>query len=955
MKSAFSLCLIMILAGPLALGQVMSGSVPNPAYSTLQLWLRADAGAAGTDGAAVLTWTNQTTSPFAAGNATAALIGLSNAPAYVAASGPFHAQPAVAFNGANQGLDIADPLGALLANGSYTAFAVVATAGPNTTNTWHYAQTILANNSNTLYLYSVDPWVGAPVDQYLDQFCLQNSVQGNWAAINSPNLVTNDVAYVLSLSSAGTNSGGTRLYVNGLENDDATPEAAFIVSSNWNLGYQSGATRYFHGQVAELLIYQGALADSDRLNVTAYLGAKYGIAVSPLAVASPTNDPPAGIYVGAQTVTIASDAGATIIYTTDGSNPNHSPTAVASFNSNVDVEIPAGTNMTILSFATKPGCSLSPVTRSIYNTVVTNAPITTVSEVRTLANQKRVLYVDGKPFQACGGQMRVDTWRNYAGYTDAEMAALNIFSWPSNLNMNVVQVPIYWRDIETAPNQFDWTTLQWAIQQCSANSLRMEVLWFGTDVTGRGGTSIQPQYILDDTATFPLMVSSNGLLEANQLAAADGTEHTLCKEYATTMAAEQNALFQLMNYLQANDTNHVVIGLQIEDEAGLTLNANPPTDRCHCPLCNTLYATGDFSSSLQFCQQRLAVYLNRIATAVKMSPYKLWTRVNFVDSFTNYDEDVSQLQNLATNVDLIAWDPYGETQLSRFTTFTNASADGLSRWPNFPFASEEPGGQDASCRPKIIDTFAANGAGCEFYRVDTYSTNAGVDNYLINPNGTDARAWTDSIRQTFGLLRRVMSKTAVLSGGTQAAAQIEYFNSFGSTMPIYHGTNLIAGTGIQYTTTAAGVGMAFADGDEILLLSDQAGIFRLNDGPGVFENGYYDGNGHWVAVSVHAATTNADGSRSVSLSAGTPYEVVKFIPANAKPVINSSGWRPNGSFQMNFSGLQGSPFRVLSTNLLLAPVSTWPVVGTGSFAGSVITFTDATTTASARFYRVASP
>lgn len=955
MKSALCLCLIMILAGSTALGQVLSGSVPNPAFSALQLWLRADAGTSGTDGAAVLAWTNQSTSPFATSNATAALIGLSNAPTYVATSDLFHAQPALAFNGVNQGLDLLDPLGALFANNSYMAFAVVATTGPCATNTWHYAQTVLANNGNTLYLYSVDPWVDAPVNQYLDQFCLQNGVQGNWAVIHSANLITNSAAYVLSLSSAGTNAGGTRLYVNGLENDNASAAGTFLVSSNWNLGYQSGATRFFHGQVAELLIYQGALTDSDRLRVTAYLGSKYGIPVPPLAVATPTNIPPAGIYFGSQTVTIASEAGATIIYTTDGSNPTNSPTAVSNASANVTVEIPAGTNLTILAFATRSGCSPSPVARSIYNTVMTNAPITTVSEVRTLANQKRVLYVDGQPFQAYGGQMRVDTWRNYAGYTDAQMAALNIFSWPSNLNMNVVQVPIYWRDIETMPNQFDWTTLQWAIQQCGANGLRMEVLWFGSDVTGRGGTSIQPQYILDDTATFPLMVSSNGLLEADQIGAADGTEHTLCKEYANTLAAEQNALFQLMNFLQANDSNHVVIGLQIEDEAGLTLNANPPTDRCHCPLCNALYADGNYTSSLQFCQQRLAVYLNRIAAAVKASPYKLWTRVNFVDSFANFDENVSQMQILATNVDLIAWDPYGETQFSRFTTFTNASANGLSRWPNFPFASEEPGGQDATCRPKITDTFAANGAGCEFYRVDTYSTNAGVDNYLINPDGTDARAWTDAIRQTFGLLRKVMSKTAVLNGGNTAAAQIEYFNSLGNTKSICHGTNLIAGAGIQYSTTAAGVGMAFPDGNDVVLLSDQAGIFRLNDGPGVFENGYYNGNGNWVAVSVHAATTNADGSRSVSLSAGTPYDVVKFIPANAEPVITSSGWRPDGSFQMNFSGLPGSPFRVLSTNWLLAPVSTWPVVGTGSFAGGVITFTDSTAAASARFYRIMSP
>ena len=955
MKFKLNLCLAFLLAAPCAFGQVMSGSTPNPDYSGLQLWLKADAGIAAASGSAVMVWTNQSASPFAGANATSQLIGSANAPTYVAAAPLFNGQPAVEFNGTSQGLDLADSLGSFLANSSYTTFAVMATAGPNTTSSWHAVQVILANNSNSIYLYSVDPWMDAPLNQYLEQYAVQNGSAGNWAVINSTNGITNNTAYILSAASAGTVAGGTRLYLNGAQNDNATPEAAFSLSTNWTLGYQANAAEYFHGQIAELMIYQGVLSEADRLAITAYLGAKYALAVSPPATAMPTNNPPAGIYSGAQAVNLAAAAGATIAYTTDGSNPTNSTTALSGVSPNVWVTVPAGTNLTLMAFATLPGRSPSAVTKAIYDTVATNPAVTVVSQVKTLPNGKRVLYVDGKPFQAYGGQLRVDTWRNYAGYTDAQMSALNLFSWATNLDLNVVQVPIYWGDIEPYENQFNWIHLQWAIDQCRTNGVRMEVLWFGADVTGTGGTSIQPGYVLNDSGTYPLVVSSNGVLEANQTAGPDGCEHTVCKEYASTAAAEANALFNLMQYLQANDTQQVVIGVQIEDEPSMILNADPATDRCHCPLCNSLFAAGTYANSLDFCKQRLAVYLNQMAAAVKMSPYQVWVRVNWADPFSSYDEDVSAMQDLATKVDFIGWDPYGETQASRFAIFTNAQPDGLSAPPNTPFACEEPGGQDATCRQKIIDTFAANGMGCEFYRVDTYSTNAGVDNYLLNPDGTDARPWTDAIRQTFGLLRKVMSKTAVLRGGNNTNAQIQYFNSFGNTRPIYHGTNLLAGVGLQYSTTAGGVGLAFADGSDLVLMSDLAGSFRLNGGSGVFENGYYDADGNWVAVSAHAASTNTDGTMTISLSPGTPYEVVKFARGAARPVISEAAFAPGGYFQLTLSGLAGQAFRVLSTNLLEAPPGNWPVVGTGTFGDQAVSFTDFTGTISPRFYRVVSP
>jgi beta-glucosidase len=83
-------------------------------------------------------------------------------------------------------------------------------------------------------------------------------------------------------------------------------------------------------------------------------------------VNSPSFTPPAGAYVSPQSVTIASDLGATIYYTLDGSTP----TAVsASGISPVVVSLPANTNSyTISAYATLGGFSNSPVAVATYAT-----------------------------------------------------------------------------------------------------------------------------------------------------------------------------------------------------------------------------------------------------------------------------------------------------------------------------------------------------------------------------------------------------------------------------------------------------------------------------------------------------------------------------------------------------------------------------------------------------------
>ncbi|MCU0795416.1 MAG: autotransporter-associated beta strand repeat-containing protein [Akkermansiaceae bacterium] len=92
------------------------------------------------------------------------------------------------------------------------------------------------------------------------------------------------------------------------------------------------------------------------------------ITVSNFTVA-PSFNPPAGGYVGPQSVTLSSEPGATIYYTTDGSAPTtSSPSGPSPING---VTIPLNSTVTVRAFATKSGLGDSEPTSATYTTIPT--------------------------------------------------------------------------------------------------------------------------------------------------------------------------------------------------------------------------------------------------------------------------------------------------------------------------------------------------------------------------------------------------------------------------------------------------------------------------------------------------------------------------------------------------------------------------------------------------------
>ena len=154
---------------------------------------------------------------------------------------------------------------------------------------------------------------------------------------------------------AGTTFHGT-LVVTNITSDSST----LAVGDTFQLFNGSGALGAFDHLVLPNLPV-GLSWDASQLATTGYLTVANTAAV-------PIFNPPAGGYVGAQTVTITClTPGATIYYTTNGSVPT---TSSPSGLSGLTVAVPANTTgLTIQAFASKTGFAASAVVSAVFQTI----------------------------------------------------------------------------------------------------------------------------------------------------------------------------------------------------------------------------------------------------------------------------------------------------------------------------------------------------------------------------------------------------------------------------------------------------------------------------------------------------------------------------------------------------------------------------------------------------------
>jgi hypothetical protein len=92
-------------------------------------------------------------------------------------------------------------------------------------------------------------------------------------------------------------------------------------------------------------------------------------------------------------------------------------------------------------------------------------------------------------------------------------------------------------------------------------------------------------------------------------------------------------------------------------------------------------------------------------------------------------------------------------------------------------------------------------------------------------------------------------------------------------------------------------------------------------------------------------------------SVGNSIVVQYTAPVTAPPSITGQSKLSDGTFSLTFSGTAGAGYSVrASTNVDLAPVVNWPVISTGTFGASPVTFIDVNATNyPQRYYLISVP
>ncbi len=157
------------------------------------------------------------------------------------------------------------------------------------------------------------------------------------------------------------------------------------------------------------------------------------------------------------------------------------------------------------------------------------------------------LLVDGAPYLMLGAQVHnSSTW-------PATLPKV----WPAMeyLNVNTVEMPIYWEQFEPRPGEYDYTTIDTVLTQARQHRVRVVLLWFGT--WKNGSQHYMPEWMKLAPDRYPHMVDKDGH-------AVDSPSPYA----AASLEADKTAFSAFMRHLKTADPQRTVIMVQVENEAG---------------------------------------------------------------------------------------------------------------------------------------------------------------------------------------------------------------------------------------------------------------------------------------------------------------------------------------------------------------------------------------------------
>ena len=492
-----------------------------------------------------------------------------------------------------------------------------------------------------------------------------------------------------------------------------------------------------------------------------------------------------------------------------------------------------------------------------------------VSQVVVGENGKDYLEVDGKPWfytfvQNMGKWERMghqEEFKENSGspdpnYPTAELPLSFFFFFyekTAHLNYSTISQALMWRDIETAPGQYDFTVIDQYVEWAKKYGMKLDLAWFGSACqsgTRIPGYSSAPNgegrrvdlgyqytapawYVQDEQGkaidTY-YKLWNPGSVTYDLKVTGENAEYMKQQEYY--------ALQAIFNHLAEVDPDHTVIAIQIENEANMRNSGWP----------------------------ELTDWMNYLGKAVKESGYVVATRLNY--SGWGYPVNVNNLEY----IDFAGTDPYTTSVSSIKSILRNGEgsstltyiAENSGNYENLTSLATAAFAEGGFYGTWALDNWFCDGGGGHFNGPHSiYKNNQKYYEWQLGeiPDLTsqaeDVLHYNEGLNK-MGPVIAAASKNEIMGLNVDTDKPKE----------TYDNVKRLGGYTFGYEVEDASVGIAVLNGQNIYVTSDTAGSMLIKTGqkPLKVTSGKIDNDGNWIAESEKNAEKNKEGMYCVELN-----------------------------------------------------------------------------------------
>jgi hypothetical protein len=338
-----------------------------------------------------------------------------------------------------------------------------------------------------------------------------------------------------------------------------------------------------------------------------------------------------------------------------------------------------------------------------------------VSEIKYTKDEKAYVSYLGQPYVIIGGQIRLDGLLNRGtGQNEPPQGAPLSLSYEAieryfleakNFGLNTVQVPIEWGRLEIAEGVYDFSYLDEILKMVNKYDLKMEILWFSTNMVGDSHSFHLPDYIWQDETRFPRMKAKidDSFIDSYYSWMYGHVGH-LVLDTPLLMEKEQTMIEHMMSYIdrwnQENDLKYPVLSIQVHNESDGLLRWRVDQKNLHL---NGVKVTKERIWEM------ILNALDNAGKAFKSADYKVFTRTNMTVSLgvSNFPQApfASPLDVLALEgIDIVGDDPYVEDPSIIKDMILSYSVPG-----NYPHVAENMGNYP-STPSMMLQAYQAGGS-----------------------------------------------------------------------------------------------------------------------------------------------------------------------------------------------------------------------------------------------------